>query len=167
LRVIDGADVLLALAQIALGLAGFSGVVTAFGQGSEFRPEDRVRFLFLVGGAFATMVMAFVPIVLALAGLADRDVWVWSSVAWIGMALASMPLIRRGRRTIVASGHAAPTWSLLLIVLVGAISAAAQVGNIVGWPLPPGAAPYIAGLIAWLVGCGAIFIYLVLLRRSD
>jgi hypothetical protein len=50
-----------AIAQIAVGLAGFSGVVAAFSRSREFRVEDRVRFLMLVGGTFVVILLSFVP----------------------------------------------------------------------------------------------------------
>ncbi len=163
---IEGSEALLAAAEIAIGLAGFSGVVAAFSRTREFPPEDRVRFLMLVGGAFFVVLLAFVPILLDLAGLSPSAVWRISSLFWlIGVGLG-LPLLAHGRRIILAHGRPAPLWSLALILLITSLAAAAQLGNVFEWPYSAGAVPYLVGLLAGLLGSGTIFVYLVLIRPS-
>lgn len=161
---IEGGEVLLTMAEVATGLAGFSGVVTAFSRTRDFPPEDRVRFLMLVGGTFFVILMAFVPFLLELAGLSLSGTWRWSSAIWlIGFALC-MPLVRAGRRIIMRQGRPAPAWSLLTIWAVSITAVLVQLGNVLSWPYAPGPVPFLLGLVAGLMGSGAIFVYLVLIR---
>jgi hypothetical protein len=163
---IRGAEVLLAVAQIAIGLAGFSGVVAAFSRSREFHVEDRVRFLMLICGTFAVILLAFVPLLLDLGGLDESQVWRWSSGAWLLTMGSSLPLLSWGRSVIVRRGRPAPGWSVLLVLLVTAGAAAAQAGNVIAWPYAPGPVPFILGLMAGLLGSGTIFVYLVLITHS-
>ena len=161
---IQGGDVLLTMADVAVGLAGFSGVVTAFSRTRDFPPEDRVRFLMLVGGTFFVILLAFVPFLLELGGMSERDTWRWSSGVWLLGVVGCTPLVLAGRRVIVRGGQPAPGWSLLLITAVSLAAALAQLGNVLGWPYAPGPVPFLLGLVVGLVGSGAIFVYLVLIR---
>ena len=161
---IRGAEVLLTSAEIAIGLAGFSGVVAAF---TRLRTEDRVRFLMLVGGSFFVVLLAFVPFLLDLAGMPERSVWRWASATWAVAFAGCLPLLRLGRRAIVAQGTPAPGWSIVLIVLViGAVSLA-QLGNVLAWPYEPGPVPFILSLMTGLLASGVIFVYIVLIRPGD
>ena len=161
---IRGAEVLLTAAEIAIGLAGFSGVVAAF---TRLRTEDRVRFLMLVGGSFFVVVLAFVPFLLDLAGLPERSVWRWASALWAILFGACVPLLRAGRRVIVAHGTPAPGWSIALIVGVIAVVSFSQLGNVIGWPYEPGPVPFILALMTGLIASGVIFVYIVLIRPDE
>ena len=161
---IQGGEVLLTMAQIAIGLAGFSGVVAAFSRTRDFPAPDRVRFLMLVGGTFLVILLAFVPFLLELGGMEEPGLWRWSSGIWLVGLVACAPLIVAGRRIILREGRPAPGWSLLTVLAIAAGATLAQAGNVVGWPYPPGVVPYLLGLLAGLIGSGAIFVYLVLVR---
>jgi hypothetical protein len=163
---IQGGEVLLALAQIAVALAGFSGVVAAFSRSREFRVEDRVRFLMLVGGAFTNILLSLVPFLLDMIGFTEANVWRWSSGAWILIFGGSVPLLAWGRATILRTGTAAPGWSVILVLVVAAAATAAQAGNMMSWPYDPGPVPYIMGLLAGLLGSAVIFVYLVLITPA-
>ena len=160
---IRGGEVILTAAEIAIGLAGFSGIVAAF---SRMRPEDRVRFLMLVGGSFFVIVVAFVPFLLELGGLAEPSVWRGSSGIWLLGFATALPMIRAGRKLIIAHGRPAPGWSIALLVLVMVTVALAQLGNTLAWPFQPGPVPFILALMMGLVASGAIFVYMVLIRRD-
>lgn len=161
---IEGGEVLLTMAEVAVGLAGFSGVVTAFSRTRDFPPEDRVRFLMLVGGTFFVILLALVPFLLELGGMPESETWRWSSGAWLLGLVGCIPLLVAGRRIIMRRGRPAPGWSISLIVAVSLSAALAQLGNVLGWPYAPGPVPFLLGLVAGLVGSGAIFVYLVLIR---
>jgi hypothetical protein len=163
---IRGGEVLLALAQIAVGLAGFSGVVAAFSRSRGFRVEDRVRFLMLVGSSFIVIVLSFVPFLLDLSGVREPAVWRLSSAAWLIVVMGSVPLILLGRSVILRSGRPAPGWSVVLILFLSLAATGAQVCNLVSWPYAPGPVPFILGLMAGLAGGGAVFVYLVLIPPS-
>lgn len=161
---IEGGDVLLTMAQIAVGLAGFSGVVAAFSQTREFPAADRVRFLYLVGGTFFVIVLAFVPFLLALSGVEEPGLWRWASGVWLAAVLVCVPLVLRGRTVILKQGRRAPGWSVLVIFVLALGATTAQAGNVLAWPFLPGPVPFLVGLLVGLIGSGSIFVYLVLIR---
>lgn len=162
---IAGGEVLLTMAEVAVGLAGFSGVVAAFSRTREdFAPEDRVRFLMLVGGTFFVILLAFVPFLLDLGGMPEEETWRWSSGAWLLGFMGCTPFLVAGRRVIMRRGRPAPGWSVLLIAAASVSAALAQLGNALGWPYAPGPVPFLLGLMVGLVGSGSIFVYLVLIQ---
>ena len=160
----EASEVLLTLAEIAIGLAGFSGVVAAFSRTRHFPHEDRVRFLMLIGGTFFVIVLAFVPFLVLYAGGDGPAIWRWSSAIYGAFWLSALPLIRAGRKVIIEHGTPAPRWSLALIASVSLLGFLLQVGNVLAWPFGPGPFAYVVGLIAGLIGSGSIFVYLVLIR---
>ena len=161
---VRGGEVLLTMAEIAIGLAGFSGVVAAFSQTRDFPAADRVRFLMLVGGTFFVILLAFVPFMLELSGVEEPGLWRWSSAIWLAAFAVCSPLVMVGRRVILREGRSAPSWSLGVVFLIVLASCVAQVGNMIGWPYSSGPVPFLLGLMAGLIGSGSIFVYLVLIR---
>jgi hypothetical protein len=155
------------MAEIAIGLAGFSGVVAAFSQMREFPAADRVRFLMLVGGTFFIILLAFVPFLLELGGMQEPALWRWASGIWLLAFLITGPLVFTGRRIIVREGRAAPGWSVALVLMVALAACLAQLGNVMNWPYSAGPIPFLLALIAGLIGSGSIFVYLVLIRPDQ
>ena len=60
-------DVLLTLAQIAITLIGFSGIVVIFGKRSEaqWTPEESLQLYALIAPSFIVLVGAFIPILIS------------------------------------------------------------------------------------------------------
>jgi hypothetical protein len=48
--------------------------------------------------------------------------------------------------------------------MVALVACLAQLGNVINWPFSAGPLPFLLALIAGLIGSGAIFVYLVLIR---
>lgn len=70
-------DALASIAEIAIGLAGFSGLVAAFGQrpGHSWRGDQKARIVFLVILSFGMITSALLPA--AISGLSDEPAMVW------------------------------------------------------------------------------------------
>lgn len=70
-------DSLLGIAEIGIGLAGFSGLVAAFVQqsGQPWRLEQRTRIVLLIILSFGMMIAALLPY--ALTGVSDRPALIW------------------------------------------------------------------------------------------
>ena len=66
----EASEELLTIAELAIGLAGFSGVVVAFNRGGGLRPTDSFRFIALFCSALSVLVVAFVPFGFHYAGQA-------------------------------------------------------------------------------------------------
>ena len=161
-----GSDELLTIAEISVGIAGFSGVVAAFLQREQLHQLDQARFINLFVVAFATLFLAFVPISFSHAGFTGMALWRWSSaamlVAWLlnsGITIFFVyPVIRQyipGRaRRIPSAAVAVP--SILNLF--------AQILNLAGWFWEPGFLVFLLGLFVYLYTAAALFVYIVIYR---
>lgn len=83
----EAADELLTLAELAIGLAGFSGVVVAFAHQGELTPLDRWRFAGLLSLSMGAAVAAFVPSIFHHLGFSGAPLWRASSLTFLAFAL--------------------------------------------------------------------------------
>jgi hypothetical protein len=75
------AEYLIGLAQIALGLAGFTGVVIAFGnRPSEWTDADRTRFFLLLTSSIGAIFNTLLPLSINALGLEAPLLWQVSSL---------------------------------------------------------------------------------------
>jgi hypothetical protein len=65
----EAADELLTISELAIALAGFSGVVAAFGHSNGIGRSQRFYFIALVIVALSTVILAFVPFLLHSGGV--------------------------------------------------------------------------------------------------
>jgi hypothetical protein len=77
----ENAEILQLVAELALGVLGFSGVVAVLGRrgAGEWAPVDRVRFFGMVRITAIVLVLAVSPFPLYSAGLASEAIWGWCS----------------------------------------------------------------------------------------
>jgi MFS family permease len=69
-------DAFLTLAQLAVAIAGFAGIILVFVERPEdLRGEDRIRIFQLLSASIGSMVMALVPYALELMRFHDRILW--------------------------------------------------------------------------------------------
>jgi hypothetical protein len=80
----NASDALATIAEIAIAIAGFSGVAAVLGRRSqgEWSPLDVFRLRELLLSSISIVVLCFVPIVLSLSPLTPSLVWVLSSGVW-------------------------------------------------------------------------------------
>ncbi len=96
-----GADALAIIAEVSLGLAGFSGVVVILGriQRDAFL---RLRLSFLLSVSFGAMLLALLPFALAEMSLQSNQIWLIATCVLapygIGVCLAHTPSVRRYRQ---------------------------------------------------------------------
>ena len=73
---IDVANALLAVAQVAIGLAGFSAILVALsGKPHQWTPVDAFRIRNILAFSFQTVFLSVVPLLLALFSLPESTVW--------------------------------------------------------------------------------------------
>jgi len=72
-------DTLVSIAEISIGLAGFSGLVAAFVQnaGQKWRADQKARIVLLIALSFGMMVCALAPY--ALSGISASPAVVWGA----------------------------------------------------------------------------------------
>ncbi len=165
----DQAEALLAIAQIALGLAGFGGIFVALGRerAGARRPADTYRLVLLLSTALSTLVLSLLAVAFLSIGLRDRFVWALSSslmAALIGTIAVVTVRMRRPHEAEIRAGEAprvaAALWTLAFLTLV------AQILNVAGLLAARGFGVFFCGLV-FLVGFGSyLFARMLFLWRS-
>ena len=157
------------IAEISIAFAGFSGLIVAFRRHrGPLTPVERFRLQILLALAFAAMLLAFLPELLAEAGIAAPRVWVASSAVLGGWALLFVGWwtlrSRRISRQVpeifdwfafarMAAGHALII-TLQLLVVLGVVREHAP-------------AAYLAGLIWFLLHAAHQFARMLFVQPRD
>ena len=89
----EASDELLTIAELAITLTGFSGVVAAFGQNRGLRKDERFFFIALVIVAISTVFLAFVPFIYNYAGVTGEAIWTYSSATMLAV-ITIQPAVR-------------------------------------------------------------------------
>jgi hypothetical protein len=164
----QGSDELLTIAELAIGLAGFSGVVVAFGYRGKLEEVDRYRFIALLGASFITAILAFVPLLLNHAGFGNGPMWRLSSaIAITAQALYTPAIVPRLPRAARRSEAGAPASILAVTWALSGALLLLQAANALAWPFAPGPLPYLLGLLIWLLWSAILFGFLVLFRPRE
>lgn len=86
--VIDIASALLTLAQVAIGLAGFSAILVALsGKPHQWTPVDAFRIRNILALSFQSVFLSLIPFVLAFFSLPESMVW---KVSLLVIAVATL-----------------------------------------------------------------------------
>jgi hypothetical protein len=84
----DVASALLTIAQVAIGLAGFSAILVALsGKPHQWTPVDAFRIRNILAFSFQSVFLSLTPFVLAFFSLPDSTVW---QVSLLVIALATL-----------------------------------------------------------------------------
>ena len=143
-------EAFMGLAQLALGLAGFSGIALALATGrAEFTPSDRALVRFLLVNSLGPCGLAVLPIGVAMFQVSATTLWFGCSLFHsIRIATVFWPLFGR-------NAHLRPPSFLWLMRLVAGVVFAVQVGNLVAQQ--PSEALYFAGVALVLPGTAVAF----------
>ena len=83
----DVANALLAMAQVAIGLAGFSAILVALsGKPHQWKPVDAFRIRNILAFTFQSVFLSVTPLVLGFFSLAESAIW---KVSLLIIALAT------------------------------------------------------------------------------
>ncbi len=79
----EGDGILQLLAELAVGVLGFSGVVAVLGRrgAGEWSPVDRLRFFFMVRMTALVLLLGVLPFPFYSAGFSSEAIWGWCSGA--------------------------------------------------------------------------------------
>ena len=95
--IIDIANALLTLAQVAIGLAGFSAILVALsGKPHQWTPVDAFRIRNILAFSFQSVFLSLVPFVLAFFSLPEPTVWKVSLLILALATLAGVLLVLHG-----------------------------------------------------------------------
>jgi len=161
---------LLGIAQIAVTLAGFSGLVVAIrgAPPSSWHPRDIWSLSWMFGTSLGALFLALLPLLLARLQLGEAVIWTAANLAisifvigfGITMTLFGRRLTRSGHRPRVRFFPPAATVVLLLCGLLSGLGAFGLVAQLrTGF--------FVLGLIACLfVSALSLVVFLVVLARA-
>jgi hypothetical protein len=160
-------DALLTIAQIALGFAGFTGVVTAFRSPQTWGSHESFRLARMLDSSLYALVLALVPPGLAGAGLSPVVTWRFASALFaaallfrLWRAFAAMRELPADARALI--NHVAARVIQSTNVLMAVLLALNSMGAL--WD--PGFAVYYLGLLCLISIAAFQFTQFLLVGRS-
>lgn len=149
-----GSNILVALAEVSIGFAGFSAVVAALfrrRRSGDMMPFDEVRFLVMLEFSLTVLVFSLLPLALEVLGLDEGRAWRVANrllaAFLIFHLLGDYFLTIRRKRVALQS----ITWSIYILSSVGiAVCAVALLLSSYGVPIGEPAGVYVMCLL-WLV----------------
>ena len=154
-------DALFSIAEISIGLAGFSGLVAAFVQptGHAWRPEQKTRIVLLIVLSFGMITCSLAPY--ALAGISESPALVWGlpmitfSILSIGLCSYWFTVSRRRHFKLQF-----PLFSVPIICIAVAIQLTALLSGL-GLIIPYSPAVFVLGFMSVLVFGANVFLALL------
>jgi hypothetical protein len=145
------AETLRTIAEVAITIAGFTGVVVVFGNRvrGEWTQSEADRLWLLLAQALMASVFSFVPILLHSAGLASQAVWRVSNGTFAILFSAVGAQIAFRQRGLTRRDGAAlrPSWLAYSTFTVSAFIAIAQLAYSAGIFQVPGSFLFLLGLL--------------------
>lgn len=165
----EATDSLNTIAEVAIALAGFSGLAAVF-RSQPFQawaPRERFAFWLIFVCSLGALFFALIPSAFHYFGLSERVTWRSASLLmllWIaGVLVAAVIADRRMNRT----GHPrAWPFSWRVGAPTAFLAAILQFMNAIGLVITPGPGPYYVALIAMLA-LGAMNFILLLMFPHD
>ena len=156
----DVSETLIGLAEIAVALAGFTGVVVAFGSRSQgaWHAGDRLRLAFLLEASLSAAGFALLGLLLFSTQLSSAVAWSLSSLAWSAYMLLSLFTARQAIKRNHTEHGDVDRWSNRITGMVFMLMIAAQICNALWWQE---FAPFLAAVILNLVGAAMQFARLI------
>jgi hypothetical protein len=164
--ILPEAEALYNIAEIAVGLAGFAGVVLAISRGrEELVSYDAFRVFQLLANAISAMLLALVPIALYAAGVPMEDTWRASSGVMVLVTLGiGAGAFRFGREVDPEDLH----WAIGSVLIGGtSINLTCQTLNVLHVGFHGIFAVYYFGLFWFLTGAGMSFVTLLFIRPKQ
>jgi hypothetical protein len=97
----DGSDALLALAEIAIAIAGFAAIVIVLRSGDSLSPDLMFIIRTMIANGVSVAFLALFPWVLAYGTLPETEVWRWSSGTFVfGVLFSGWPRYIREQRAL-------------------------------------------------------------------
>jgi hypothetical protein len=154
-------DTLFALAELAVGMAGFSAIVVLFKRRESGRwlPRDADRFNGMVLHAMAGAAFCFLPAFVDVLTGQESTLWrvcsalLGAQIAIHAAIVVRLPSTSMRARALVAGG------ALVAVTL--------QVLSVADLWIPNGFTPYLIGLQWHLLQAGVLFVLLIWVRDDD
>jgi hypothetical protein len=172
---LEGAEDLYAIAEFAIGLAGFSAIALVLGRRDSavglllgrtsggLDPASAFAVRSMIVSAVGPGFLAFVPILLFRFGAEPGEVWQLASGVFVATTLGfALPIARlqwQNHQEVVEDGSSAfmsfGLWSLIVVAVL------ANLANLFGIPVASSVGPYLLGLWLTLSVSGMLFVTMV------
>lgn len=153
----SASDALLTLAEVAVGLVGFTGIVLALTRGdTAVSASEALQLKELIRGGLAGVGLALLPVGAELAGAGGPALWRTVSAAHVVLVLVGpWFILTRQIRGLPAAERDAALYFCNFVV--APLVVLFQLGNALGWPFPPNAGVYFYGVCGTLVNTSVLF----------
>lgn len=153
------------IAEVAIGLAGFSGLFVALTQSRDFEPPERVRLQFLLYTSLGAMFLAMLPYVVFTRPWSEQTMWtVLGTLVTLHTAFLAYFLFQA-----ISLSRTYPDLFTTRIMLVQGSLIVASFGLSVAVllaPLEGKPSYYIGALLTLLAQASIVFTRLLFYRRS-
>ena len=160
-------DALASIAEVAIGIAGFSGLVAAFSQrsGQSWRGDQKARIIYLVALSFVVIVTSLLPSAISGWSKSASLVWGIPMVTCGALTLTSLFVwIVLSRR----HGYKLqfPRTSLSILSVSGTLQLTVLLSGL-GVILPYSSPLFVLGLLSILLFCANMFLALLHMTWRD
>jgi len=162
---VEGSEILQTIAEVAIGLTGFTGIFVALGEhgGEALTGFGKARFRILLAGSLAALIFALLPFLLHYNAVPPRTIW--SSCSAL-VALYMIPIVIWDARVFREHSNEMPAFerrSAPLIAILGAALWLSQISNAL---LLHEFGPYLVAPMWFLVFSGLAFVRMILTHRQ-
>jgi len=159
---------LLAIASLAAAIAGFSGIVAAFGgREGKWQPAERFRITNMLVLSLGACLLSLVPLTEESLRIPDRALWMVASVCLLAFCafyyVRTIVLLRRPK---LRRPGVLVEWVRVAYFACLSLAIILQVLNVGGVWIERGPGAFIAGLLLMLIPAGLMFVFLVLTPLS-
>lgn len=158
----EGADQLLAIAEIGATFAGFTGVIGVLGKtpGERFPEITRVNFWLMIEFSLATVFFCLIPFAIFNFTGPDRAIWATSSAIMAIFIVAHLLLMGRVMNPIVKRGEWPRSAILFVMPLFGTVFLIQSL-NAIGIGFTQSYEAYFLGLLLFLLLASINFVALM------
>jgi hypothetical protein len=160
-------DVLITTAEVAIGLAGFSGIVAAvIGSRASVRwsPIQKLRLTELLRTSFGAVVFSLFPLILLSAGVSNSTSWLVASLTWLGYIGVAIALQVPRYRAIWPEAHAETPRTIYFLFTILIATVSLQLFNVVFLRL---AWPHLVTMLGSMIVGFIMFVRLLFLLMED
>ncbi len=157
---LDFPEVLIGITEIAVALAGFTGVVVVFGSRSSgsWHPGDRLRLGFLLEASLTAGAFALLALLAYTTLPSERTAWVLTSALWSAYMMISLYRSRLRIRENLAHHQDVDNTANHVVSALFLVTIGVQLVNIIAWGT---FAPVLAALVLNLAGAAMQFARLI------
>lgn len=155
--------------EVAIGLAGFSGLAVALRRGTGPLSEiQKFRMSVMFGMTFGALFLSMTPAVLADLGVPGKETWAIASIAMIVWSLLFMYLWMSRSRRVAATVPEIFDWRAFSAMTSGhVINLLAQLAALFSWFDVSASGIFGAGLVWYLVHGSQQFVRMLFIQPRD